>query len=225
MPAYNEEANIELVINQWYPIVETLGKDSRLVVFDDGSTDRTFQIMSNISVSYPQLIPIQKSNSGHGDTLIQAYNYCLQANADFVFQTDSDGQTDPEEFWAFWNNRVNYDFVIGYRKSRKDGVSRKVVTNVLKLLVLLKFFTYTKDPNTPFRLMRIIKLKPLMRHVPAQFFLTNVVLSMLVIKRKEKHLWMPITFKARQGGVNSINLFKIFKIGWKAIGDFNTIKA
>ncbi len=47
---------------------------------------------------------------------------------------------------------------------------------------------------------------------------------MLVVKRKEKHLWLPISFKPRQGGVNSINLKRIFKIGYKAIADFYNIK-
>lgn len=224
MPAYNEEANIESVIRDWHLVVEKLGGDSRLVIFDDGSKDRTFEIMSSMSTAFPQLIPIRKENSGHGDTLIVAYNYCIDANASFVFQTDSDGQTAPEEFWDFWNKRNTHDFIIGYRKKREDGFSRKVISAVLKLVVLLRFGTYTKDPNTPFRLMRVEKLRHLMKDIPPRFFLSNVILTMLVVKRNKTHLWMPITFKSRQGGVNSINLSNIFKLGWKAIGDFNKIK-
>lgn len=223
MPAYNEESNIESVIEQWHLIVEKLGSESRLVIFDDGSTDCTFEIMNKMSANLPQLIPIRKENSGHGATLIVAYNYCIDANAQFVFQTDSDGQTAPAEFWSFWEKRDTHDFIIGYRKRREDGFSRKVISAVLKFVVLLKFGTYTKDPNTPFRLMRVDKLKHLMKDIPPRFFLSNVILSMLVVKRNEKHLWMPITFKSRQAGVNSINLKNIFKIGWKAVGDFNKI--
>ena len=37
MPAYNEEANIETVIREWYPIIEAKSEDSRLVIIDDGS--------------------------------------------------------------------------------------------------------------------------------------------------------------------------------------------
>jgi dolichol-phosphate mannosyltransferase len=47
---------------------------------------------------------------------------------------------------------------------------------------------------------------------------------MLTVKRAEKHLWIPISFKPRQGGTNSINLKRIIVIGIKAITDFRLIK-
>ena len=37
--------------------------------------------------------------------------------ADYIFQTDSDGQTLPEEFEPFWKRRQKYDMVIGWRKA------------------------------------------------------------------------------------------------------------
>lgn len=43
MPAYNEEGNIETVVDQWYPMLE--GKDSRLVIADSDSTDLTHKIL------------------------------------------------------------------------------------------------------------------------------------------------------------------------------------
>jgi len=47
---------------------------------------------------------------------------------------------------------------------------------------------------------------------------------MLAIKWRERVRWLPITFKPRGAGENSINLRRIFKIGWKAIGDFRAIR-
>jgi glycosyltransferase involved in cell wall biosynthesis len=224
MPAYNEAANIEATVEQWYPIVEKISLDSRLIVFDDGSTDGTFEIMQRLKDKYPQFVPVTKTNSGHGSTLIFAYNYCINFNSDYIFQTDSDGQTNSDEFWQFWEKRDDYDFIIGYRKNRQDGFSRVVVTRVLKLIILLIFGCRVKDANTPFRLMNTKKLKPLLEIIPKDFFLSNVIISMLIVKRNEKHLWLPISFKTRQGGINSINLKKIIKIGYKAIADFLKVK-
>ena len=42
MPAYNEEDSLPTVLDQWYPLVEA-HPDSRLVCFNDGSKDRTWE--------------------------------------------------------------------------------------------------------------------------------------------------------------------------------------
>jgi len=224
MPAYNEEANIENTVRDWHAVVKKIGPDSRLVIFNDGSKDKTFEKMLSLSEKFEQFTPIDKPNSGHGATCIYAYDYCIKAGIDYIFQTDSDGQTDPKEFWDFWEKRNDYDFVVGYRKKRQDGFSRIIVTRTLKFVIWLIFGEKITDPNTPFRLMNTKKLKPILEKMPSDFFLSNVIISMFVVKRKEKYLWLPISFKPRQGGVNSINLKRIIKIGYKAVVDFYRIK-
>jgi dolichol-phosphate mannosyltransferase len=224
MPAYNEAENIGSTIKQWYPIVNKIGGDSRLLIVDDGSKDDTYAIMSELQKDFPLFIPITKVNSGHGATCIYAYNYAISNGADYIFQTDSDGQTSPDEFWEFWNNRLTYDFVIGTRSKRQDGKDRVFVTKVLKFIVFLVFGVVVDDCNTPFRLMKASKLAEILKLMPADFFLSNVIVSTVAVKRREKIKWIPITFKPRQGGENSINFKKIVKIGFKAISDFKLIR-
>lgn len=141
----------------------------------------------------------------------------------FIFQTDSDGQTLPDEFWQFWKLRNDYDLIIGHRKGRQDGFARVVVTKVLKLTIKLCFGVTVTDANTPFRLMEAKKLAENLPLIPEHFFLSNVILTVIYTKKKQRIKYIPITFRPRQGGVNSINLRKIFKIGVKALKDFRTI--
>ena len=56
--------------------------------------------------------------------------------------------------------------------------------------------------------------------MPSDFNLPNAVLAACFSKFRERVKYIDITFKPRQGGVNSINPKKILKIGWKAISDF-----
>ena len=223
MPAYNEAENIEETISQWYPIVEETGADCRLVIANDGSKDNTFQKMESIQKSYPKFIPLNKTNSGHGATVLYLYRYAIENGADYIFQTDSDGQTLPEEFWPMWEKRTEANFHIGTRGGRQDGASRVFVTKTLRLVVWLMFGVWVKDANTPFRLMNAQALKKMMEIIPEDFFLANVAVSAIAVKWKERIAWYHITFRPRQGGVNSINMKRIFKIGWKALGDFRTI--
>ena len=223
MPAYNEELNIRSVVEQWHPVVEKLGGNSRLVIFNDGSKDGTYEVLCQLANEFPYLVAETKPNSGHGSTCLHAYRYALEHGADYVFQTDSDGQTNPDEFWKFWENRMDYDLGIGTRYSRQDGFSRIVVTKTLRLIVKLMFGVWVKDANTPFRLMKRKNLEGYLQLIPDNFFLANVVLSVIAVKKGEKIFWTPITFKPRQAGVNSINIKRIFKIGFQALGDFRRI--
>lgn len=223
MPAYNEAENIEDVVRTWHPIVEKAGAESRLVIANDGSKDDTYAKMLELKKTYPLLEPLDKPNSGHGATILYLYRYAMEQGADYVFQTDSDGQTDPEEFWQMYEHRGQYDFQIGYRKGREDGASRVFVTKTLRWVVWMMFGVWVTDANTPFRLMKSERLKKIMEVVPQDFFLANVAISAIAVKWKESLKFYRITFRPRQGGVNSINMKRIIKIGWKALGDFRKI--
>lgn len=226
MPAYNEEANIEEVISEWHPVCEKInaeGHQAKLIIANDGSKDSTFAKMLSLQTKYPHLIPLDKPNSGHGATVLYLYRYAIAQGANFVFQTDSDGQTRPEEFWQMWDNRDKYDFQIGTRGGRQDGASRVFVTKILRLIVWLMFREWVKDANTPFRLMKADKLQAIMERIPEDYNLANVAVSAIAVKWNYKIAWYPITFRPRQGGVNSINMKRIFKIGVKALADFKQI--
>ena len=225
IPAYNEEENIMQVIEDWYPIVQAHdgGGTSRLVVIDDGSKDKTFAIMQEAAASRPLLCPITKPNSGHGSTVLYGYHYALDHGADYVFQTDSDGQTLPEEFEPFWAQREIYDMIIGWRKGRQDGASRVFVTKTLKTVIKVCFDVTVKDANTPYRLMKAETLKKYIDLIPQDFNLSNVLLSVIYQKKGCNVHYIPITFRPRQGGVNSINMKKIFKIGKQALIDFREL--
>lgn len=223
MPAYNEASNIEKTIEQWYPVVKECGPNSRLVVANDGSKDNTYQIMEELQAKYPQFIPLNKKNSGHGPTVIFLYNYAIEHGADYIFQTDSDGQTNPAEFKPFFEARKDYDCVMGNRTARGDGNDRKFVENVLRTYVWLFFHVWVPDANAPFRLMKSDVVAKYLKLMPKDFNLPNAVLAACFTKFHEKVTYKIISFKPRQGGVNSINPKKIFKIGWKAISDFYKI--
>jgi hypothetical protein len=113
--------------------------------------------------------------------------------------------------------------IIGYRKKRQDGLLRVFVTRTLKIVLQLCFHVSVKDANTPFRLMKADILKENIELVPKDYNLSNVLISVIYGKKKLPVKYLPITFRPRQGGVNSINMKKIFHIGIQAMKDFNAM--
>ena len=73
------------------------------------------------------------------------------------------------------------------------------------------------------RILPVNTLKKYIGYIPKDFNLSNVILSVIYVKKGLKVQFIPITFRPRQGGVNSINLKRIFGIGKKALGDFREI--
>ena len=224
IPAYNEEETIEDVTKEWHEVVEKIGNNSKLVIINDGSKDNTLKKLKKLEKKYNNLIALDKTNGGHGDTVLYGYKYALDNKADYIFQTDSDGQTLASEFWAFWDERKKHSALIGHRNNREDGFSRVLVTKTLKFVLFLIFNCWITDANTPYRLLKRETLNKFYKQIPEHFNLSNVMLTVLLIRNKEDVEFKPITFRPRQGGVNSINLKRITKIGFQAIKDFRRIK-
>lgn len=225
IPAYNEQETIRTVVDEWYPLVETHNGEgrSRLLIIDDGSKDNTYNILKECAKDKPLLQVETKENSGHGATVLYGYKMALEAGADYIFQTDSDGQTRPSEFEQFWQLRQQNDMVIGWRKNREDGFSRIFVTKVLKIVIKLCFGVTVKDANTPFRLIKATTLQKYIGLIPKNYNLSNVILSVIFCKKECTVTYLPITFRPRQGGVNSINFRRIIGIGRQALKDFARI--
>ena len=225
-PAYNESANIKKFIDDWYPVVyEHAGNGaSRLVIIDDGSKDDTYKIITVCAKDKPLLVPITKRNGGHGQTLLFGYRYAIKNHADFIFQTDTDGQTNPQEFNQFWQKRHKYDAIIGSRPSRQDGCFRKLVQKVLLIILRIIFDVQVPDSNAPYRLMRTELVAKYIVKLPEDFNLPNVMLTTYFAYFHEKLKFITITFKPRQGGRNTINLKRIIPIGWQALKDFKQLK-
>ena len=129
-----------------------------------------------------------------------------------------------EEFEEFWNNRNQYDAVIGNRVVRGDGKSRKFVENTVCMLLRIFFGVKVEDANAPFRLMKTEVVKKYISRLPEHYNLPNIMFTTYFVYYGEKVNFLPITFKPRQAGTNTINVKRIIKIGWNALGDFIRFK-
>lgn len=224
MPAYNEAVNIEDVVKGWYGILNGKNEASRLVIADSGSKDKTHNILVNLKRDYPKLDILENTDRQHGPKVIALYDYAIKSGIDYIFQTDSDGQTNPEEFEQFWKLRSKYDGIFGLRNKREDGKSRAFVERVVCVLLRICFGVKIPDANAPFRLMKTDAVKKYLYKMKLDYNLPNIMMTAYFVFYREKTKFIPISFKPRQGGISSINIPGIIRIGWKALGDFKELK-
>ena len=97
------------------------------------------------------------------------------------------------------------------------------VTKTLKAVIRACFGITVPDANTPFRLMKAETMRRYLGLIPEDFFLSNVLLTVIFHKKGCAVKYIPITFRPRQGGVNSINMKRIIRIGKQALRDFQKL--
>ncbi|MBP3771983.1 MAG: glycosyltransferase family 2 protein [Treponema sp.] len=224
LPAYNEEENIESVVRSWYAILSGKDEESRIVVADSKSKDKTHEKLLALQKEFPKLEILNETGQYHGEKVIALYDYAIKNGANWIFQTDADGQTNPAEFAAFWEIRNEYDGIFGNRTVRGDGKSRAFVEKVVCFLLRIYFGVKVPDANAPFRLMKAEIVAKYLPRFDKDYNLPNIMMTTYFVFYDERRTFREISFRPRQGGVNSINIPRIIKIGWKALGDFRKLK-
>ena len=83
MPVYNEEACVAGVVRAWLEVLGGLGIDFRMIVLNDGSRDRTAEVLAQYAGD-ARIEAVNKPNSGHGPTILEGYRRAVEL-ADWVF--------------------------------------------------------------------------------------------------------------------------------------------
>ncbi len=213
MPVYNEQDAIEAVIEKWCMELDNLSVDYRIHPYNDGSKDNSLEVLQRTANRYTEKVCVHnKTNSGHGPTILQGYREMLDAGYDWVFQIDSDDEMGPEKFGELWSHRDTYDFLVGYRDGRKQPLPRKIISAVSRFTVRTFYGRKTIwDVNTPYRLMRTSVFKEIFHHIPADTFAPNVILSGIVARKNLRYFEMPVPQHDRQTGEVSIKKWKLLK--------------
>jgi dolichol-phosphate mannosyltransferase len=149
MPVHNEEACLEQVVAEIHASILSALPESVLMAIDDGSRDSSPAILEDLARRFPQVMVFHKKNGGHGDALLYGLR---RAEGRYLFLMDSDGQTDPRDFWALWESRTAADFICGVRTPRSDPAHRLLIARVLRLVIRKVFGVRCRDANAPFKL-------------------------------------------------------------------------
>ncbi len=192
VPAYNEEAHIGAAVDAWLTVLRPLGMKFQLLVLNDGSTDGTARVLEAARIKAPELSVVNKSNSGHGPTILLAYRTVRSA---WIFQADSDGEVDPADFAMLWGKRAGHALVMGVRHAEGVPLVRKCVSGVARMLVALLFGTGVHDVNVPFRLFRADDFQSMLRALPEDTLTPNIFLSGWAVRRKISMAFVPVRFR------------------------------
>lgn len=153
LPAFNEEEGIEEMVRTVLASTEPVGFEAReVIVVDDGSTDRTAEIIDRLEKEIEEVRAIHHSqNLGYADALKTGF---AAARYELVFYTDSDLQFDVREIKNLLPAIDDYHLVCGFRIYRFDPLSRLILSWGYNLLVRVLFRLRIRDIDCAFKLFR-----------------------------------------------------------------------
>lgn len=106
LPTYNQDNSLQEIIRE----VKRYNLD--ILVVDDGSTDRTQEILTRFKDIYKIR---HHENLGYGKALIDSFQFGIDNNYDYIITMDTDGQHSPGEILYFVEAILLYDIVSGSR--------------------------------------------------------------------------------------------------------------
>lgn len=215
VPVHNEAALVGDVVDEWVRELAGVDVACELVLYDDGSTDATPNILEALAARHPSVIVRRHANRGHGPTVLRGYR---DARGEWVFQADSDGEIDVTAFRTLWDQRSAHDFVVGRRVGRASPWTRRLISAASSLTVRLLFGPGIHDVNCPFRLMRTDRLRELLAEVPDDAFAPNVMLSGLAVARGLRVIELPVRCVQRRRDTGSLGGLKALRMAARSLG-------
>jgi glycosyltransferase involved in cell wall biosynthesis len=135
IPLYNEEGNVEPLLQELFPALRALGRTHEVVCVDDGSRDGTFAALARAAEREPALRVIRfRRNFGQTAAMSAGIE---AARGEVIVPMDGDLQNDPADIGKLLEELAGgHDVVSGWRKHRKDKeLGRKLPSQIANRLI------------------------------------------------------------------------------------------
>ena len=214
VPVYNEEANLPILIPKLTEVLEPLGRPYEMIFVDDGSTDRSRELLKEKASQHPQ-IHVLGFRKNCGETAAGAAGL-KEARGEVVITIDADLQNDPRDIPTMLEYLKEYDMVTGWRQKRDDPWVKQITSKIANKIRNWLSGETIQDSGCTFRAYKRECLQNLKLYKGMHRFMPT-----LVKMEGFRVIEIPIAHHPREFGVSKYTTWNRM---WRAFVDLLAVK-
>jgi undecaprenyl-phosphate 4-deoxy-4-formamido-L-arabinose transferase len=153
IPVFNEEGNLRALQAALSPVLQGFEKPYEIIYVDDGSTDKSLDILQDLQAKDPHIVIVEFSrNFGQHSAIFAGFD---QSRGEIVVTLDADLQNPPEAIPTLVHAiESGYDVVGGWRENRQDSFFRKIASKIVNKIISWSTGVKLKDYGCMLRAYR-----------------------------------------------------------------------
>lgn len=216
IPVYNEELNLPTLFARLYPVLDSLGRSYEILFTNDGSADRSFDLLKAQHSARPDVTRVIDFNANYGQhmAVMAAFE---RVRGDIIVSLDADLQNPPEEIPKLLAQiDAGHDYVGGYRLNRQDSFFR---TNASRIINAVREHTTSIKMTDQGCMLRAYR-KPIIEAIVRSGAI-NTFIPALAYSFSSNPAEVGVKHEERHAGVSNYSFYQLIRLNFDLITGFS----
>jgi undecaprenyl-phosphate 4-deoxy-4-formamido-L-arabinose transferase len=216
IPVFNEEANLPVLFARLYPVLDQLGRTYEIIFTNDGSADRSLELLRTQHAARPDVTRVIDFNANYGQhmAVMAAFE---RVRGEIIVTLDADLQNPPEEIPKLLEKiDAGHDYVGGFRLKRQDSIFRTWASKLINFVRRKTTSIEMTDQGCMLRAYRrpvidaIVHSGAINTFIPALAYSFSGNPAEVGVKHEERH-----------AGVSNYSFYKLVRLNFDLITGFS----
>lgn len=216
IPVYNEELNLPTLFARLYPVLDGLGRSYEILFTNDGSADRSLQLLEQQHAARPDVTRVIDFNANYGQhmAIMAAFE---RVRGQTIITLDADLQNPPEEIPKLLAKiDAGHDYVGGCRLDRKDSFFRTYASRIINVVRERITNIQMTDQGCMLRAYR----RPIIEAI-VQSGAINTFIPALAYSFSGNPAEVGVRHEERHAGVSNYSLYKLIRLNFDLVTGFS----
>jgi undecaprenyl-phosphate 4-deoxy-4-formamido-L-arabinose transferase len=216
IPVYNEEPNLPTLFARLYPVLDGLGKSYEVIFTNDGSADRSLELLRAQHAARPDVTRVIDFNANYGQhmAVMAAFE---RVRGKVIVTLDADLQNPPEEIPKLLEKiDAGHDYVGGYRLNRQDTVFRTWASRLINVVRRRTTNIEMTDQGCMLRAYRRAVVDAVVRSGAINTFIPALAYSFAGNPAE-----VGVRHAERHAGVSNYSFYKLVRLNFDLITGFS----